>query len=203
MGTPGIPYFPLDCQLDEKFQLIEAEFGLKGFAVVVKLLQRIYGINGYYCEWTKDIELLFSMQIGEGRNFVSDIVERSLERGIFSGEKFEKYHILTSKGIQKRYLEAVSRRKKVELNEDYLIVPATKNNERVDISRKNVDISRKNVDISAQRKEEKRKEEDSREQERREPVDNLKNIEEFRKSLRAKAEAFYSGREEHDEKDNV
>ena len=167
MGTPGIPYFPLDCQLDEKFQLIEAEFGLKGFAVVVKLLQRIYGINGYYCEWTNDIELLFSMQIGEGRNFVSDIVKRAVERGVFDSEKFEQYHILTSKGIQKRYFEAVSRRKKVELIDDYLIVPATQNSKRVDNFGKNVDISRK----------------------KREPVDNFlgdnERIEALRKRLRS------------------
>ena len=55
----GIPYFPLDCELDSKFELIEAEFGLQGFAVVVKLLQRIYGGEGYYCEWTEDVALLF------------------------------------------------------------------------------------------------------------------------------------------------
>ena len=30
----GIPYFPLDCELDSKFELIEAEFGLQGFAKV-------------------------------------------------------------------------------------------------------------------------------------------------------------------------
>ena len=39
----GVDYFPLDVHLDKKFELIEAEFGLTGFAVVVKLLQRIYG----------------------------------------------------------------------------------------------------------------------------------------------------------------
>ena len=66
MASAGIPYFPLECQLNEKFQLLEAEFGLKGFAVVVKLYQRIYGSHGYYCEWTTDVELLFSMQIGVG-----------------------------------------------------------------------------------------------------------------------------------------
>lgn len=33
----GIDYFPLDVSLDDKFELIEAEFGLTGFAVVVKL----------------------------------------------------------------------------------------------------------------------------------------------------------------------
>lgn len=51
MAKEGIEYFPLNCRLDEKFELIEAEFGLKGFAVIVKLLQRIYGEHGYYCEW--------------------------------------------------------------------------------------------------------------------------------------------------------
>ena len=34
----GIEYFPLEVYLDEKFELIEAEFGLTGFGVVVKLL---------------------------------------------------------------------------------------------------------------------------------------------------------------------
>ena len=36
----GINYFPLNVHLDDKFELIEAEFGLKGFAIVVKLFQR-------------------------------------------------------------------------------------------------------------------------------------------------------------------
>ena len=112
MASAGIPYFPLECQLNEKFQLLEAEFGLKGFAVVVKLYQRIYGSHGYYCEWTTDVELLFSMQISEGRNSVSEIVGRALERDIFSKPLYDKYQILTSAGIQRRYFEAVSRRKK-------------------------------------------------------------------------------------------
>ena len=33
----GVDYFPFDVSLDEKFELIEAEFGLTGFAVIVKL----------------------------------------------------------------------------------------------------------------------------------------------------------------------
>lgn len=43
MGKSGIPYFPLDVELDEKMELIEAEYGLTGYAVILKLLQRIYG----------------------------------------------------------------------------------------------------------------------------------------------------------------
>ena len=64
MAKAGIDYFPLNCRLDEKFELIEAEYGLKGFAVIVKLLQRIYGEHGYYCEWNDDIALLL-----RGRSF--------------------------------------------------------------------------------------------------------------------------------------
>ena len=84
----GIPYFPLDCQLDEKIELIEAEFGLTGFAVVVKLLQRIYGGEGYYCEWTNEVALLFSRKIGLGGNVVSEIVSASVRRGIFDRTLF-------------------------------------------------------------------------------------------------------------------
>lgn len=158
MASAGIPYFPLECQLNEKFQLLEAEYGLKGFAVVVKLYQRIYGSHGYYCEWTTDVELFFSMQIGEGRNSVSEIVGRALERDIFSKPLYDKYQILTSSGIQKRYFEAVSRRKKVEVEEAYLLVPYDVLPSNVDISSKNVDISSKNADIFEQRKEKESKE---------------------------------------------
>lgn len=41
MIKSGIDYFPLDVTLDAKFELIEAEFGLTGFGVVVHLLQEM------------------------------------------------------------------------------------------------------------------------------------------------------------------
>lgn len=60
----GLDYFELDCHMDEKFELIEAEFGLKGFAIVIKLYQSIYLGFGYYCEWTPDISLLWARRLG-------------------------------------------------------------------------------------------------------------------------------------------
>ena len=42
----GLDYFELDCHMDEKVRLVQAEYGLKGFAVFVKLLQEIYGGYG-------------------------------------------------------------------------------------------------------------------------------------------------------------
>lgn len=123
----GISYFPLDCHLDEKFDLIEAEYGLKAFSVVVKLFQRIYGGHGYYCEWNEDIALLFARQkclssSDAGNNLIADIVAASIRRGIFSQTLYEKYGILTSRGIQKRYLDIVYKRKVVKMEKAYLLL---------------------------------------------------------------------------------
>ena len=107
----SLDYFPLCCVLDDKFELIEAEFGLKGFAIVVKLLQRIYGTFGYYCEWNKDGELLFSRKCGEGCNVVVEVVNRCFDRGLFDRSLHKKYQILTSHGIQQQYLKSSDRRK--------------------------------------------------------------------------------------------
>lgn len=148
----GLDYFPLDCQLDDKFELIEAEYGLIGFAVVVKLFQKIYGQNGYYTEWTDEVALLFAKRIGAGGGVVSEIVKAAIRRGIFDKGLFEKYHILTSAGIQKRYLEIVSRRKSSKIKNEYLLVKYVQNNENVDNNGINVDNNPINDDNNTQSK---------------------------------------------------
>ena len=155
MAKSGIDYFPLDVSLDKKFELIEAEFGLTGFGVVVHLLQEIYGKEGYYIEWTKEVALLFARRCGLGGGVVSQIVEASVRRGMFDKEIYDKYRVLTSKGIQKRYFEAVSRRKSLEVDYNILLVDPTQICKDVNISAKNVNISPENADISEQSKVEK------------------------------------------------
>lgn len=140
----GLDYFELDCQMEEKVRLIQAEFGLKGFAVVVKLYQKIYGEFGYYCEWSDDSLLLFMSENGvpsDSRNFIKEIVAACIRRGIFSADLFEKFGILTSSGVQKQYLNATSRRERVELKEEYLLTSIGKKNHNVYI--KPVDADRK------------------------------------------------------------
>lgn len=153
----GVDYFPLDVHLDEKFELIEAEFGLTGFAVVVKLLQRIYGQDGYYCEWNDEVALLFGKRIGLGGSAVSEIVSASIRRGLFDQTLYDRYQILTSVGIQKRYFEAVARRKVVNVEAAYLLIEVTQVPENVHINRVNVDINPENVCNNPQTKENKTK----------------------------------------------
>lgn len=159
----GLDYFELDCHLDEKVRLIQAEFGLKGFAVVVKLYQKIYSEFGYYCEWSDDSLLLFTSENGvSGRgekNLISEIVSACIKRNIFSEKLYREYGILTSKGIQERYLNAVSRREKVELRKEYLLLSVDKKFKNVVINQINVDINQINVNINSQRRVEKSREE--------------------------------------------
>ena len=155
----GLDYFELDCNLDDKIKLIQAEFGLKGLAVIVLLFQKIYGGQGYYMNWEEESLLLFMSEngvAGGDKNLISDIVEACIRRGIFSEELFRKYHILTSRGIQKRYFNAVARRENVETKKEYLLVKVAQNAVNVDRNRVNVNRNSVNADKSTQRKEEKR-----------------------------------------------
>ena len=164
MAKSGIDYFPLDVTLNAKFELIEAEFGLTGFGVVVHLLQEIYGKAGYYIEWTEEVALLFARKVGLGGSVVSEIIEASIRRGMFDKEKYDKYRVLTSKGIQERYFEAVSRRKTLEVDYNILLVDVAQILPNVNISAKNVIIFSKNADIERQSKVEKSRVEKSKEE---------------------------------------
>lgn len=171
----GLDYFELDCVLDDNMRLLQAEFGLKGFAIVVKLWQKIYSGRGYYCEWNKDIALLFMSDNGLNgeANFIEEVIQCCFKRDILSREMFEKYGILTSRGIQKRYLNAVSRRENIVLKNEYLLVEVRNKIINVSNNSNNVDNNSNNVDSNSQSRGEKRKEKKRREKEREEAPHTL------------------------------
>ena len=130
----GLDYFELDCHMDEKVRLVEAEFRLKGFAVIVKLFQEIYGGNGYYCEWTRDRELLFMSDNGMDSGslqLLREIVSACIRRNIFSERLFKEYGILTSSGVQKQYLKATVKREVVSMKKEYLLISIPENRKNV------------------------------------------------------------------------
>lgn len=154
----GLDYFELNCQLEEKIRLIQAEFGLKGFAIVVKLYQKIYGEFGYYCEWSEDSLLLFMAENGvssSDANFIKEVVSACIRRNIFSEKLFKDFGILTSCGVQKRYMKATSRREKVSMKKEYLLLSDDKINSNVDIIQDNAYTIQDNADIIRQSRVEK------------------------------------------------
>ena len=153
----GLDYFPLNVVLNSKFEIIEARFGIKGFAVIVKLFQHIYGTKGYYCEWDEDVLFVFAKRIGVGANSVSEILNTAIKKGIFDEEMYKKYSILTSKGIQQRYVEA-KRGGYERICSKYLLISIPKTEENGLETGVNATKTDVNVTASTQRKENKIKE---------------------------------------------
>lgn len=156
----GLKTFPLSVDLDDSVKLVEAEFGVKGFAIVIKLYQAIYS-RGYYMKWDIDAQLLFIRDycLSEvGRGLVSEVVDCCIRRGVFEPKLFKEHNILTSKRIQETFLTATKRSTKVVMEEQYALPIVYEFIENVSKNGKNVNISFKNADIFQQRKEKERKE---------------------------------------------
>lgn len=119
----GLEYFPLDVDIDmdDKVALIEAKHGLIGFAIVIKLLMKIYK-NSYFYEWSEKEQLLFSKRVNVDINSINEVVNDCVKWNLFDKRTFEDCGILSSRGIQRRYLKAVERRKNVQIRKNYLLL---------------------------------------------------------------------------------
>jgi hypothetical protein len=148
----GLDYFPFDVHFNDEMKLIKAEHGLKAVGLFAILLQKIYGGRGYYAPWDSDVELMFASVNGVGVNFVREVVSALMNRGILSRDIFERYGVLTSDGIQRRYVEAASRRISKKIIGEYLLIPAPKNWDVVYINGENVNINGENVNSQTQSK---------------------------------------------------
>ncbi len=112
----GMLYFPLRVGIFEEIaiELVEAKFGLKGIAVVMKLLCKIYKENGYYLKWNEEQCTLFTNRVGKdiSEEEMQEIVRMLTEKGFFDLKTYKENQILTSLEIQKVWLEATKRRKR-------------------------------------------------------------------------------------------
>lgn len=123
----GLEYFPLDVDIDQddKVYLIEAKHGIVGFALFIRLLIKIYK-SSYYLQWGENEAFILAKQTSVDVNVIKNVVNDCINYGLFDKEMYEKYGILTSKGIQKRYFEACTRRKEVTAIKEYLLVDTSK-----------------------------------------------------------------------------
>ena len=150
MAKVGIESFLLDCHTNDNMAEIEAAYGIKGFAVIVKLWQKIYSDKGYYCEWIERSPLLFLSQwfggnSGVDLNLINQVVSHAIKIGIFNESMFNEYAILTSERIQRQYFDVVKRRTEIEVIDEYLLVSVANFKGNVNIIEKNVCRNEKNV----------------------------------------------------------
>lgn len=124
----GLDYFPFDVDFfeDEKIAAISGEFGLKGEIVAVKLLCAIYR-NGYFILWSDMLRLKILRDLpGVSPDLLDKIVDRLVRWEFFDKTLFDSVGVLTSRGIQKRYLSVARRRTGTE-EMPYLLVSVDRN----------------------------------------------------------------------------
>ena len=131
----GINYFPVGVNFMEEnaMEVIEAKYGIKGPAIVLKLLCKIYK-EGYFIRWDEEQCLIFANKAGREVQAaeVQGIIEILFIKGILDRNSYLENGILTSESIQKVWMEATKRRKR-ELSElPYLMVKPEKENGKAD-----------------------------------------------------------------------
>ena len=119
----GLDYFPLDVDFlsDLKVRRIIKACGKEAVHILVALLANIYRDEGYYVLWDDDLAFLVADEVGTKEGTVEELVRKAVQVKFFDKDIFDKYSVLTSKGIQNRYILATKERKKVELEFKYLL----------------------------------------------------------------------------------
>lgn len=119
----GIDYFPMDVGFftDVKIRKISRACGPQSTSVLICLLCNIYKDEGYYILWDEDLPFVIADTVGVSEGAVKEVLQKAIQVGFFDTELYEKYKILTSSGIQKRFLLATYQRKETSIIPEYLI----------------------------------------------------------------------------------
>lgn len=122
----GLDYFPLEVGFfdDHKLLMIEEDHGIRGGYLAIRLIGMIYK-EGYFLKWEEASPFSTAKRVGNSYtgNEVESIVKSCLKYDLFDIEKFNEFSILTSNGIQKRWLHIMNAiRRKVEINVAYVCI---------------------------------------------------------------------------------
>ncbi len=149
----GLDYLPLDNDIfeDEKLFDVQNEYGPLGEVIYIRLLCLI-NKNGYYYRF-KSLDTLAAMMIrsignrwARDKKTVKEVILYLAKINLFSEELMQR-NVITSRGVQERYLKAVERRqstideynllKKSDLQEGLLNAPKN----QINVAETNVNVT--------------------------------------------------------------
>ena len=175
----GLDYFPLDVNFlsDLKIKKIIRAYGAQAVAVVMSVLTTIYRDNGYFATYDDDLIFIIADELKLEDSYVKNVIEKLIEVDFLSQEQKEKNNILTSIGIQERYLKACERRVKTTLNATYSLLndssnelPQTESTAEGSFCQQKPDSTGVNDDKGTQSKVKESKAKNSKEQESKQQV---------------------------------
>ena len=120
----GLDYFPLDVGFlrDKKVRLLRAEYGASSVLFVLYVLCKAYEEDGYFLKWDKDEALIAADELRESPTYISEVLRGCLSRSLFDEGVFQMFGILTSAGIQRRYLRSCEKRDDIEICSEYWLL---------------------------------------------------------------------------------
>ena len=156
----GIDYFPFDVGFfeDKPIKVLKGKYGADGIAVYLYILCAAYKENGYYLELDDDFECIAASDLMMSSEKIGQIINFLCERSLLIDNKlFVSDKIITSRGIQVRFQEAVRKRATktaVTVEQKYWVLkkeetlPFIKVTQNLSYSEKNDSYSEKNDSYS-------------------------------------------------------
>lgn len=116
----SVDIFDGDTKIDK---LLDAQ-GWIGFGIYFYLCQMAYKFDGYFYRWAYDDSASTARRMGGGvgSKTVEETVRYCLQIGLFDKWLFDRVGILTSKGIQRRFLAAIQGRRVKSVIADYWLL---------------------------------------------------------------------------------
>ena len=124
----GLDYYPMDVGFlrDKKVRLLRAEFGASSVLFVLYVLGKVYEGDGYFLTWDQDETLTASIELQESPAYISEVLQGCLSRSLFDERVFQMFGVLTSAGIQRRYLRGCEKRGVINIYKEYWLLDSKK-----------------------------------------------------------------------------
>jgi len=142
-GAPhkkGLSYFSHDTNLslDPKIEFLEAETGLQGYAIYLKLLEIIYRNEGYYLKTDERSKKLLAKKFNLEYDLFNNIINICIRENLFNQNIYNKYNVLTSTGVQKRYLRGCDRRNSINVIKEFFLLDNNSINDNTNSNNVNI-----------------------------------------------------------------
>ncbi len=128
----GMVYFPKDTDFysDKKVRLLRSEFQAKGMYLLDYLMCEVFK-QGYFIEWDQDLCDLIADDVGcnISSQFISEFIHGCLRRSFFDEGVFNASGVLTSAGIQRRYIRMFNSRSEIRIIKEYWLLDETDKND--------------------------------------------------------------------------
>ena len=143
----GVEYFPLNVNFinDLKVRKLLLSCGAESIAVLIYLLSTIYKDEGYFVEVHEDEIDLIALDVNVTPEFVLEVINKACEVRFFDVNLYKNFNILTSKGIQERYLKITERRKNSVVITQFNLINV--NNNSINVNNNSVNVNNNSVNV--------------------------------------------------------